>query len=209
MEWNHFLPKSIFGEWSIGHWLTNRQHSIATALQTLAFKKNCLCGWHKKYLPDALLNLAWPFYCQRSRKTMTRTMSLRTLEQKSEAAREANSSRTFEERSKSNKKANASRTPETRKRIGKIAGQASAARPQQERKESARKGVEAKESETRKRIAKLANEAWLAQSTPEERSAIQKNNHQRKTPEERSEIIRRGWETKKTKLKQNNNDFSI
>jgi len=63
MEWNHFLPQCIFGDQPIGHWLTKRQHAIASALQTLAFRKNCMCGWHKHCLPEQLLNLAWPIFC--------------------------------------------------------------------------------------------------------------------------------------------------
>jgi hypothetical protein len=63
MEWNHFLPKCIFGDWPIGHWLTKRQHAIASSLQTLALKTNCMFGWHKHHLPRNLLELAWPYYC--------------------------------------------------------------------------------------------------------------------------------------------------
>lgn len=63
MEWNHFLPQCIFGDQPVGHYLLLRQHAIASALQTLAFKRNCLCGWHKRLLPPALLELSWPFYC--------------------------------------------------------------------------------------------------------------------------------------------------
>ena len=69
MEWNHFLPQCIFGDWPIGHYLTLKQHAIASALQTLAFKKQCMCGWHKKYLPGLLLELAWPMYCETTVKT--------------------------------------------------------------------------------------------------------------------------------------------
>lgn len=62
MEWNHFLPQCIFGDWPIGNWLTKHQHAIASALQTLALKKNCMFGWHKHHLPENLLEIAWPFY---------------------------------------------------------------------------------------------------------------------------------------------------
>lgn len=62
MEWNHFLPKCVFGDWPIGHYLTVKQHAIASAIQTLAFETNCMCGWHKKYIPVELLELAWPYY---------------------------------------------------------------------------------------------------------------------------------------------------
>lgn len=62
MEWNHFLPKSIFGDWPIGQWLTLKQHAIASALQTLALKRNCMFGWHKRYLPEPLLTLSWVYY---------------------------------------------------------------------------------------------------------------------------------------------------
>jgi hypothetical protein len=62
MEWNHFLPRCIFGDWPIGQWLTLRQHAIASALQTLAFKRNCMFGWHKWHLPKEILNLSWPYY---------------------------------------------------------------------------------------------------------------------------------------------------
>lgn len=67
MEWNHFLPKCVFGDQPIGHWLTKRQHAIASALQTLAFKQNCMFGWHKFHLPDKLLELAWPFFREHCR----------------------------------------------------------------------------------------------------------------------------------------------
>jgi hypothetical protein len=62
MEWNHFLPKAVFGDWPIGHWLTLKQHSIATALQTLALNKCVLCAWHLKHLPDPLLEEVRPIY---------------------------------------------------------------------------------------------------------------------------------------------------
>lgn len=62
MEWNHFLPKSIFGDWPIGHYLLLKQHAIASALQTLAFKRNCMFGWHKRHLPEPLLTLSWVHY---------------------------------------------------------------------------------------------------------------------------------------------------
>ena len=62
MEWNHSLPQCIFGDQPIGQWLTIEQHAIASALQTLAFKKNCMCGWHKKYIPEKLLDICWSYY---------------------------------------------------------------------------------------------------------------------------------------------------
>jgi hypothetical protein len=68
MEWNHFFPQCIFGEWPIGHWLTFRQHSIASALQTLAFNRNCMFSTHKRYLPPKLLELAWPYFREARRK---------------------------------------------------------------------------------------------------------------------------------------------
>jgi hypothetical protein len=75
MEWNHFLPQCIFGNQPIGQYLTLKQHAIATALQTLAFEHNCLCGMHKKYLPQPLLDLAWKFYVEASRKIGTELFS--------------------------------------------------------------------------------------------------------------------------------------
>jgi hypothetical protein len=68
MEWNHWLPKACFPDIRVGQWLTLRQHSIASALQSLALRKNCMCGWHKKYLPNDLLGLAWPLYSEAARK---------------------------------------------------------------------------------------------------------------------------------------------
>ena len=62
MEWNHFLPQCIFGDQPIGHYLLLKQHAIASALQTLAFKKNCMFGWHKHLLPEPLLTLSWVYY---------------------------------------------------------------------------------------------------------------------------------------------------
>jgi hypothetical protein len=71
MEWNHFLPQCIFGDQPAGQYLLLRQHAIATALQTLAFKKNCMTGMMKKYLPSDLLELAWPYYGLASSKRMS------------------------------------------------------------------------------------------------------------------------------------------
>jgi hypothetical protein len=68
MEWNHFWPQCVFGEWPVGQWLTSRQHAIASALQTLVFKENCMYGGQKNYLPPALLELAWPYFCQARRR---------------------------------------------------------------------------------------------------------------------------------------------
>lgn len=68
MEWNHFLPKCLFGNQPVGHYLTLKQHAIASALQTLAFEHKCLCGWHKKYLPQPLLDLVCKFYVESGRK---------------------------------------------------------------------------------------------------------------------------------------------
>ena len=64
MEWNHWLPLAAFPDLPLGQWLTLRQHAIASALQSLALGENCLCGWHKKFLPELLLELAWPIYCE-------------------------------------------------------------------------------------------------------------------------------------------------
>jgi hypothetical protein len=64
MEWNHTLPQCIFGDQPIGQWLTLKQHAIASALQTLAFRQKCVCGWHKKYLSDELWNSCLHFYNQ-------------------------------------------------------------------------------------------------------------------------------------------------
>lgn len=63
MEWNHWLPKACFPDLPLGQYLTLKQHAIASALQTLGLKKKCMCGWHKKYLPKNLLELAWPLFC--------------------------------------------------------------------------------------------------------------------------------------------------
>jgi hypothetical protein len=69
MEWNHFLPQCIFGDWPIGQWLTKPQHAVASALQTLSFKKNCMFGWHKHHLPSQLLDTAWIYFCKSSSET--------------------------------------------------------------------------------------------------------------------------------------------
>ena len=78
MEWNHYLPKSIFGDWPMGQWLTKRQHAIASALQTLAFKKNCMFGWHRNFLPDELLNKSWAYYRESCVQNGRKTFSLGT-----------------------------------------------------------------------------------------------------------------------------------
>lgn len=154
MEWNHFLPKGIFGDQPIGHYLLLKQHAIASALQTLAFNKNCLFSTHKKYLPPLLLDLAWPIYCKRSSDTLKKIKS----------------SQTAEERQKSSRLANEARTEKTT-------------------------------AEQRSEIARNANAAWMSQSTFEQRSTLIKAGQQKLTPEERSEVIRRGWATRKSKAK--------
>jgi hypothetical protein len=50
------------------HYLLLRQHAIDTALQTLAFKKKCLCGWHQSHLPDNLRQLTHIYYVEAGRK---------------------------------------------------------------------------------------------------------------------------------------------
>ena len=62
MEWNHTLPQCIFGDQPIGQWLTLKQHAIASALQTLAFKRSCICGFHKNLIPSWLWDKVSPFY---------------------------------------------------------------------------------------------------------------------------------------------------
>ncbi len=73
MEWNHFLPKAVFGEWPIGHWLTKKQHSIASALQTLAFNKCLVCPWHIKDLPAELWEAVYPIYSKDKSKLASET----------------------------------------------------------------------------------------------------------------------------------------
>ena len=68
MEWNHTLPQCIFGDQPIGQWLTKDQHAIVSALQTIAFRENCLCGWHKKFIPGELLELSWSLYLRMAKK---------------------------------------------------------------------------------------------------------------------------------------------
>ena len=64
MEWNHWLPKACFPDLPLGQWLTLKQHAIASALQTLALKENCLCPWHIRYLPESLWKEVRPLYVQ-------------------------------------------------------------------------------------------------------------------------------------------------
>jgi hypothetical protein len=62
MEWNHTLPQCIFKGHGPGQWLTKEQHAIASALQTLIFRKNCLCGWHMKWLPEKIRSKIAVYY---------------------------------------------------------------------------------------------------------------------------------------------------
>lgn len=68
MEWNHTLPRCKFGDQPIGQWLTIKQHAIASALQTLAFKYKCVCPWHKNKMPLILWELCLEYYPEMSRK---------------------------------------------------------------------------------------------------------------------------------------------
>jgi hypothetical protein len=74
MEWHHTLPQCIFGDIRIGLWLTLKQHAIATALQTLAFNYNCLCGWHISLLPSELYTVVKPYYSERRREVAYETL---------------------------------------------------------------------------------------------------------------------------------------
>lgn len=62
MEWNHTLPRCLFGDLEWGQWLTLPQHAVASALQTLAFGRCCLHGKHLKFLPPRLRGLTKPYY---------------------------------------------------------------------------------------------------------------------------------------------------
>jgi hypothetical protein len=68
MEWNHFLPRCIFGDQPIGQYLLLKQHAIASALQTLAFNHKCMFGTHVSLLPEQLWELVRPVYCEDNRK---------------------------------------------------------------------------------------------------------------------------------------------
>jgi hypothetical protein len=114
MEWNHTLPQCIFKGHGPGQWLTLKQHAIASALQTLVFRKNCMCGWHKSYLSPELLELAWPYYadmCAASGKANGKANSV-TL----------NAHENTLKQQKANGKANIAKMPRERKMAGAIAG---------------------------------------------------------------------------------------
>lgn len=83
MEWNHFLPRNVFGDWPVGQWLTKKQHAIASALQTLVFKENCMFATHKSFLTPKLLELAWPYYCDSASKRLKKIHSQRDKNGKS------------------------------------------------------------------------------------------------------------------------------
>ena len=68
MEWNHFLPRCLFGDQPVGQWLLLEQHAIASALQTLAFSRVCVCPWHVKHLPVKLWEVCKPIYSARQSK---------------------------------------------------------------------------------------------------------------------------------------------
>jgi hypothetical protein len=86
MEWNHTLPQCIFGDLPIGQWLTIEQHAVASALQTLAFKTNCLCGWHRKYLPTFIWEYCLPLVRVANKKASVLAHSEKTSKGKSVAA---------------------------------------------------------------------------------------------------------------------------
>jgi hypothetical protein len=77
MEWNHFLPKCLFGDLPFGQWLTLRQHAIASALQTIAFEYRCMFGTHIAYLPERLWELAKPYYVKGALQGAKVTMELK------------------------------------------------------------------------------------------------------------------------------------
>jgi len=89
MEWNHFLPQCIFGNQPVGQWLLLEQHAIASALQTLAFKRNCMCGHHKKFLPEVLVILSWDYYRQEKREHLNKMLKVKDENGKSLMSKKA------------------------------------------------------------------------------------------------------------------------
>jgi hypothetical protein len=64
MEWHHILPQCLFEDQPCGQWLSLKQHAIASALQTLAFRKKCFCAWHCKHIPSWLWKIANERVCE-------------------------------------------------------------------------------------------------------------------------------------------------
>jgi hypothetical protein len=79
MEWNHTLPRCLFDDLPFGQWLTIEQHAIASALQTLAFNKSCVCGFQKNRMPEWLWNLVVPLYAENCRKTAIKSSPIMTM----------------------------------------------------------------------------------------------------------------------------------
>jgi hypothetical protein len=72
MEWHHILPRCLFGDQVWGCWLTLPQHSVASALQTLAFGRCCLHGKHLEFLSELLLSLTKPYRDELSMENLGR-----------------------------------------------------------------------------------------------------------------------------------------
>ena len=68
MEWNHTLPKKLFGDQPFGQFLTKKQHAIVTALQTLVFDRNLVCAWHIDLIPKFLWEKCSSYYSEMCRK---------------------------------------------------------------------------------------------------------------------------------------------
>jgi hypothetical protein len=106
MEWNHFLPQCIFGDQPVGQWLLLKQHSVASALQTLAFGRNCMCGHHKKFLPEKLIDLAWDYYRKEKREHMYKMLEEKDSQGKSLMSKKAHKV-TYAEKTEDGKSAHA------------------------------------------------------------------------------------------------------
>jgi hypothetical protein len=61
-EWHHTLPQCLFGDSKVGLWLSFEQHSVASALQTLAFNVCCVCPWHFPHLSNTLKTAIDPIW---------------------------------------------------------------------------------------------------------------------------------------------------
>ena len=125
MEWNHLLPQCIFGEQPFGQWLTLKQHAIASALQTIAFRYRCMFGTHIKHLPDQLWELARPFYNEGSRLGARKTVEqkLGIFDPKNKEAVEATNIRnwTNEQRQEYGRKSSITKGPEVCSKIASLA----------------------------------------------------------------------------------------
>jgi hypothetical protein len=119
-EWNHTLPRCLFGDQPVGQWLTLEQHTVASILQSEAFNHSCVWGGMKTSCPPQWLPLFEKWASVHGRRV--------ALHENTERAR-LRESYTDERLKQKQEWGKTSHTPESRRDAGRRGGSAGKGNP--------------------------------------------------------------------------------